>query len=115
LSLPDHDDRQVLAAAIHSHSSLIVTLNLADFPSDVLAAFDIEAQHPDDFVLAPFEAFPNLVLEAVKAHRASLRNPPKTELATGRPGVSGVNRILLRNQHNVLTFWSQRLGVDIRR
>jgi hypothetical protein len=77
LSLPDHDDRHVLAAAIHSHSSLIVTLNLADFPSDVLAAFDIEAQHPDDFVLALFEAFPDLVLEAAKAHRASLRNPPK--------------------------------------
>jgi predicted nucleic acid-binding protein len=78
LSLPDRDDRHVLAAAIHSDSSLIVTLNLADFPSDVLAAFDIEAQHPDDFVLALFEAFPDLVLEAAKAHRASLRYPPKT-------------------------------------
>ncbi|GAA3767041.1 PIN domain-containing protein [Terriglobus aquaticus] len=77
LCLSDRDDRHVLAAAIHSDSSLIVTLNLADFPSDVLAAFDIEAQHPDDFVLALFEAFPGLVLEAAIAHRASLKNPPK--------------------------------------
>ncbi len=79
LGLPDRDDRHVLAAAIQSDSSVIVTLNLAHFPSAVLAAFDIEAQHPDDFVLTLFEAFPDVVLEAAKAHRVSLRNPPKDQ------------------------------------
>ena len=58
---------------------MIVTLNLADFPAHALANFSIEAQHPDDFVLALLEAFPDLVLEAARTHRASLKNPPKTE------------------------------------
>jgi hypothetical protein len=40
--------------------------------------FRIEAQHPDDFVLALLETFPDLVLQAARPHRASLKNPPKT-------------------------------------
>jgi hypothetical protein len=79
LELPDRDDRHVLAAAIGSSSSVIVTLNLADFPSHALRNFSIEAQHPDEFVLALLETFPDLVLEAARTHRASLKNPPKTQ------------------------------------
>lgn len=45
----------------------------------VLARFDIEALHPGDFVLALLEAFPDLVSEAARTHRASLRRPSKTE------------------------------------
>jgi len=78
IELPDRNDRHVVAAAIRSGSSVIVTLNLADFPSESLANFSIEAEHPDDFVLALFETFPDLVLEAARTHRASLKNPPKT-------------------------------------
>jgi hypothetical protein len=79
LELPDPDDRHVLAAAIRCGASVIVTLNLADFPDHALANFSIEAQHPDDFVLALLETFPELVLEAARTHRASLKNPPKTQ------------------------------------
>ena len=78
IDLPDRDDRHVLAAAIRCGASVIVTLNLADFPGHVLANFRIEAQHPDDFVLALLDAFPDFVLEAARTHRASLKNPPKT-------------------------------------
>jgi hypothetical protein len=78
IELPDRNDRHVVAAAIRSGSSVIVTLNLADFPSESLANFSIEAEHPDDFVLALFETFPDVVLEAARTHRASLKNPPKT-------------------------------------
>jgi len=78
LELPDRDDRHVLAAAIRCGASVIVTLNLADFPNAALAEFGIEAQHPDDFVLSLTETFPEFVLEAARTHRASLRNPSKT-------------------------------------
>lgn len=79
LELPDRDDRHVLAAAIGCGASVIVTLNLADFPAHALANFRIEAQHPDDFVLALVETYPNFVLEAARRHRGSLKNPPKTQ------------------------------------
>jgi len=78
LELPDRDDRHVLAAAIRCGASVIVTLNLSDFPNAALAEFGIEAQHPDDFVLSLTETFPEFVLEAARTHRASLRNPSKT-------------------------------------
>ena len=78
IDLPDRDDRHVLAAAIRCGASVIVTLNLADFPTAVLRNFSIEAQHPDDFVLALLDAFPGFVLEAARTHRASLKTPSKT-------------------------------------
>ena len=78
IELPDRNDRHVLAAAIRCGASGIVTVNLQDFPKQALAQFSIETQHPDDFVLAALEAFPELVVEAARNHRASLKNPPKT-------------------------------------
>ena len=78
IELPDRNDRHVLAAAIRCGASVIVTVNLRDFPKQALAEFSIEAQHPDDFVLAALETFPELVVEAARNHRASLKNPPKT-------------------------------------
>ena len=79
IDLPDRDDRRVLAAAIRCGANVIVTINMADFPSHALRNFGIEAQHPDEFVLALLESFPDLVLEAARTHRASLKNPPKTQ------------------------------------
>ena len=77
IELPDRDDRHVLAAAIRCGASVIVTLNLGDFPSQVLGKFSIEAQHPDDFILALLETFPDSVMGAARNHRTSLRNPQK--------------------------------------
>lgn len=78
LSLPDPDDRHVLAAAICAGVDVIVTSNLADFPADTLAKFDIEAQHPDDFINHLLDLAPNIVCEAAKRQRASLKKPPKS-------------------------------------
>ena len=50
LSLPDPDDRHVLAASIQGGAEAIVTYNLADFPADTLAAHGIHAHHPDELL-----------------------------------------------------------------
>lgn len=54
LTLPDQDDRHVLAVAIKGWADLIVTSNLKDFPADVLGRWGIEAQHPDEFLTHQF-------------------------------------------------------------
>lgn len=78
LTLPDPDDRHVLAAAIVGHADAIVTFNLRDFPEAYTAAHGIEVLHPDDFLVAQYDLAPISVLKTIKAARARLRNPPKS-------------------------------------
>lgn len=78
LDLPDPDDRHVLAAAIRSQSSVIVTFNLKDFPAECLSRYDVEAQHPDEFISDLLDLNPARVLTAIAQCRRSLKNPPKT-------------------------------------
>ncbi len=78
LELPDPDDRHVLAAAIHAGAQIILTFNLSDFPSELLEKFHIEAVHPDTFATRLLDENSNSVLEAMRIHRASLKNPKKT-------------------------------------
>jgi len=76
LTLPDLDDRHVLAAAIVAGADVIVTHNLRDFPGDVLGRYDIEAQHPDEFIRHLIDLAPVLVVDAVCDQQARLINPP---------------------------------------
>lgn len=76
LSLPDPDDRHVLAAAISASASVIVTYNLKDFPAKILRKYEIEAQHPDEFVSNLIDTAPAIVYSAVRALRANLKKPP---------------------------------------
>lgn len=77
LQLPDGDDHHILAAAIRSQSSVIITFNLKDFPARELEKYDIEALHPDEFISDLIDLNPARVLAAVARHRQSLKNPPK--------------------------------------
>lgn len=52
LSLPDENDRHVLAAATAADADVILTLNLRDFPARTLARQGLRAEHPDPFLLA---------------------------------------------------------------
>lgn len=76
LALPDPDDRHVLAAAIRADAQVIVTFNLSDFPAEALAPYDVEAKHPDDFVLDSIDLAPAAVAQCVTEQAAALRNPP---------------------------------------
>lgn len=66
LTLPDPDDRHVLAAAIQGRADVIVTYNLKDFPDAALSSHGIEAQHPDDFVSNLISLDAETVYTAVK-------------------------------------------------
>lgn len=78
IQLPDESDRHVVAAAIVASASTIVTFNVRDFPASELSKYDIEAQHPDDFMNHQFGLSPPAVCGAARRHRASLKNPPKS-------------------------------------
>jgi predicted nucleic acid-binding protein len=78
ITLPDVDDRHVLAAAIHGGAEIIVTANLRDFPEAVLQRFRIVAEHPDSFLS-------RLISDDAERARAvfqelcdDLKNPPQT-------------------------------------
>lgn len=74
-ALPDKDDRHVLAAAIHAKCDAIITYNLSDFPSEVVAKYDIEVLHPDDFLHFQFDLSEAAVITAVQRIRRRLIKP----------------------------------------
>jgi hypothetical protein len=55
-------DRHVLAAAVKTRAQTIVTFNLKDFQKEALAPWDVQAQHPDAFLIDQYHLDPNLVI-----------------------------------------------------
>jgi predicted nucleic acid-binding protein len=98
LSLPDPDDRHVLAAAIHGEAEFIVTANIRDFPPTALVPHGIMAITPDDFLVQLIADDPQTVIAAIAADRASLKNPPLSSeaylTALERAGLTETVRIL---------------------
>jgi hypothetical protein len=78
LDLPDVDDRHVLAAAIRAGAQAIITFNLDDFPESKLAPYNVEAKHPDDFVLDAIDLAPGIVATVIAEQARSLRSPPRS-------------------------------------
>jgi hypothetical protein len=52
--------------------------NLKHFPNDILNCLDIEAQHPDIFLIRLFDIDPNLVTKVVRQQAQDLQRPPTT-------------------------------------
>ncbi|MFA5494961.1 MAG: PIN domain-containing protein [Porticoccaceae bacterium] len=75
LSLPDKNDRHVLAAAIKCNAQVIVTFNLKDFPLAVLADYGMEPMHPDEFIEHQLGLSQGAVIACAKRIRARLKNP----------------------------------------
>lgn len=69
----DLKDRHVAAAACAAHAQVIVTFNLDDFAPSYLEEFNIEAQHPDVFLLHLFTLRPTAILQILLEQAADLR------------------------------------------
>jgi PIN domain len=100
LSLPDEDDRHVLAAALACVAEVIVTFNTVDFPPSVLAPFGVAALVPDAFVHQLLGS--GIVVSAAAEHRASLRRPLLSVAeyldALRRNGLPGIAAVLPADQ-----------------
>jgi predicted nucleic acid-binding protein len=79
VQLPDPDDRHVVAAARAGRADVIVTDNLADFPTAALPA-PLARQSLDDFLLDTLDRHPGQVISAVRtvAGRTGRSGPPMT-------------------------------------
>ncbi|MFL5626463.1 MAG: putative toxin-antitoxin system toxin component, PIN family [Ktedonobacteraceae bacterium] len=78
-SMPNHPkDRHVLAAAVASKAGIIVTSNLKDFPNDLLAQYEVEAQSPDVFLTDLFHSDIERMARALVKQASALRKPSMT-------------------------------------
>jgi predicted nucleic acid-binding protein len=77
-TLPDSDDRHVVATAQVGMADAIVTFNLRDFPDAALAPLGLKGVHPDDFALDCFVRNPNLVRKVLNGQAAQLTRPVAT-------------------------------------
>ena len=93
VTLPDPDDRHVVAAAVRGRADAIVTANVRDYPSDVLEPLHIEVIHPDDFLLDQLDLAPRIVLNVLREQAAHTRRPALTAVdliaRLARAGVPG--------------------------
>lgn len=77
-TLPDAEDRHVLAAAIAGHADCIVTANVRDFPSEVVGVYGIEVVHPDRFIVNQWDLDALAAMSAFKRMRARWKKPHAT-------------------------------------
>ncbi|WP_218820827.1 MULTISPECIES: PIN domain-containing protein [Paracoccaceae] len=97
LSLPDLDDRHVLAAAIVGKASVIVTWNLKDFPAAALRPHGITCVSPDEFLIRLHALAPEALIASIRRARQNLRKTiPSAEeflAAIERQGLMGLSAI----------------------
>lgn len=72
LTLPDRDDRHVVAAALEAKASRILAWNLNDFPVDTLKKLGLVRQTPDGFLAELYDQTPDLLVEWLSNARQNL-------------------------------------------
>lgn len=72
VSLPDPEDRHVVAAAIEVKASHILTWNLRDFPAGALKKHGLVRQTPDTFLANLYDQAPELLVVSLANARRNL-------------------------------------------
>jgi len=75
LTLPDPDDRHVLAAAIKTNANIIVTNNLKDFPTEYLGDYGLAAKTADDFITDIIDLNHEKAVKAFESMVLTRKNP----------------------------------------
>ena len=73
--LPDPGDAHVVAAALKTQAFTIVTENLRDFPSTVLAPLDLEVRSTDGFLADTIALDPGRAVAAIRRMRERFNRP----------------------------------------
>jgi len=76
----EQKDRHVLAAAIRCCAQTIVTFNLKHFPPQALEVYDIEAVHPDQFLVNQFYLDTALVTKRFVEQASCIGRSPEEQL-----------------------------------
>ena len=79
----DDKDRHVLAVAVGTQATHLVTTNIRDFPVRSRPA-GVAVVRPDRFLRDRLAATPELVVSAVDSMSARLRNPPQSPVEIAR-------------------------------
>lgn len=75
-AMTNHPQDRHVAAAIIAKAEVIVTTNLKHFPKQSLAPFNIEAQHPDTFLIHLYKLFSDSIVQVIQQQSQDLKNPP---------------------------------------
>ena len=93
ITLPDPNDRHVVAAALAGDASVIVTNNLRDFPAETLRPLGLAAVSADGFLLAQLARAPVATALIISEQAAAMERPPADDAAVlTRLARSGVPR-----------------------
>ena len=97
LTLPDPNDRHVLAAAIEAGAVAIVGFNVKDFPSAALAPYGIVAEDPDVFLCVQHTADPEAMIAVLEAAHTNLsRSAPSMDEFLGILELQGLPNFAAR-------------------
>jgi predicted nucleic acid-binding protein len=77
-NLPDQKDAHVMAAAMKTQASVIVTENLKHFPEPLLAQLNIDVRSADAFIADTVDLDPGRAVAAVRKMRERMKKPSMT-------------------------------------
>lgn len=98
ISLPDEDDRHVLAAALAAEATVLCTSNTKDFPASVVEPFGVRVVTPDQLLSQLVAEFEPEMLAAQRTATASLNGATdvSTVSALRRAGASETADLMCR-------------------